>query len=295
MPLPNPSTEYPPNRVDNLLEGIEYVAGVDEAGRGPVLGPLVYCLFLCPLHNQSILKDDFKAADSKVITPEQRQTFFKNCLNDPDMSWMTRVLSPLDISDAMLRPQKYNLNELSFDTVYDLLSEAKRLGFKIKNLYVDTLGPPATYKDRLEARFEWLRGRVTVAPKADSLYPPVSAASIIAKVTRDYCLDQWVFEEGREPKSRVFGCGYPSDPLTVAWLGENVDSVYGFPDIVRFSWSSCQRILDEKAIAVKFAYEPEDQNTTNKKRKPTDNEPILVSKGALQFAKLKTVNEFIKQ
>lgn len=293
MPLPEPSVDYPPRRVDNILEGVEYVAGVDEAGRGPVLGPLVYGLFLCPVQDQSILKDDFKAADSKAITHEQRQAFFKQCMADENMCWLTRVLSPLDISDAMLRPQKYNLNELSYDTVYGLLEEARRLGFKIKHLYVDTLGPPASYKDRLESRFDWLKGRVTVAPKADALYPPVSAASIIAKVTRDYCLDKWVFEEGMEPKSRQFGCGYPSDPLTVRWLEDNVHPVHGFPDIVRFSWSSCQRILDDKAIPVAFAYEHADQPTagTLKKRKESDIENIRVPKGALQFARLAAVTE----
>lgn len=53
--------------------------------------------------------------------------------------------------------------------------------------------------------------------KADSLFPVVSAASIVAKVTRDSLLENWVFEENI-PYSRNFGCGYPGDPITVAWL-----------------------------------------------------------------------------
>jgi ribonuclease H2 subunit A len=289
MPLPEPSLEYPQSRVDNILEGVEYVAGIDEAGRGPVLGPLVYCLFLCPVHQQHILKSDFKAADSKVISHEERKVFFKKCIADPDMCWLTRVLSPVDISDAMLRPNKYNLNELSYDTVYSLLEEAFKLGFKVKHLFVDTLGPPASYKERLENRFtEKLRGgRVTVAPKADSLYPPVSAASIIAKVTRDDCLLRWSFPAHEiEIKSRDFGCGYPGDPLTVKWLHDHVHPVLGFPDIVRFSWSSSARILEEKAIPFLFAGEQIEVHPTVKKRKEQEQENVVLPQGALQFHKL---------
>lgn len=57
----------------------------------------------------------------------------------------------------------------------------------------------------------------------------------------------WMAEKG---SSADFGCGYPSDPSTVAWLKGNVDPVFGYSDIVRFSWSSCERILNEKAVKV---------------------------------------------
>jgi ribonuclease H2 subunit A len=58
---------------------------------------------------------------------------------------------------------------------------------------------------------------IVVESKADSTYPVVSAASICAKVTRDKVLAEWNFLEKRE-FSNVFGCGYPSDPKTKAWL-----------------------------------------------------------------------------
>lgn len=56
-----------------------------------------------------------------------------------------------------------------------------------------------------------------VRSKADSLFPVVSAASIVAKVTWDSLLENWVFEENL-PISWEFGCGYPGDPITIAWL-----------------------------------------------------------------------------
>ena len=273
MPVPPPSLDFPPVRLDNLLECTEYYLGVDEAGRGPVLGPLVYGLFLCPVQQSGRLKE-IGVADSKALNEAERENLFKKMLEDPDMSWVTRIISPLEISDSMLRVQKYNLNELSYDTVYSLLEQVLTR-VKVKTLFVDTLGPPKAYQQRLELRFPQLAGKIIVAPKADALYPPVSAASIIAKVTRDYCLKNWVFEDGPVPvKHRQFGCGYPGDPVTVKWLEDHVHEWHGFPDIVRFSWSSCQRILDEKAIKVVFDDEVLTEEAAGSKRKPSVHKTV---------------------
>ena len=63
------------------------------------------------------------------------------------------------------------------------------------------------------------------------------------------------------------------DPNTVQWLKRNMNSVFGFPEIVRFSWSSCSRILEESAVPVKW-YDPviEESNNSYKKR------PVQVQK-----------------
>jgi ribonuclease H2 subunit A len=39
------------------------------------------------------------------------------------------------------------------------------------------------------------------------------------------------------------GSGYPSDPKTKAWLQNNIDQTFGYPDFVRFSWKTCYHIL----------------------------------------------------
>jgi ribonuclease H2 subunit A len=63
-----------------------------------------------------------------------------------------------------------------------------------------------------------------------------------------------------------YGCGYPSDPATVAWLHRNMDPVFGYPDIVRFSWSSCDRILQDKAVPVEWPDEAEEDAFTKSYR-----------------------------
>lgn len=90
----------------------------------------------------------------------------------------------------------------------------------------------------------------TVSKQADKIYPVVSAASIIAKLTRDEKLELMAKEIGFAPKE--IGSGYPSDPITVKWLKQACDPNKGFPEIVRFSWSSAIRIMDDKSKKIEW-------------------------------------------
>jgi ribonuclease H2 subunit A len=86
--------------------------------------------------------------------------------------------------------------------------------------------------------------RFTVCTKADALYPVVGAASVMAKVTRDYELAMWPHRNPEVPLKGPLGSGYPSDPVTSAWLNANVDKIHVFHrTLVRYSWSSAQRVL----------------------------------------------------
>jgi len=84
-----------------------------------------------------------------------------------------------------------------------------------------------------------------VESKADDTYPVVSAASICAKVTRDKELKKFVYLEQGKKFSGDVGCGYPGDKVTRAWLKDHMDPVFGFPSIVRFSWKTSYKMLDD--------------------------------------------------
>jgi len=57
-------------------------AGIDEAGRGPVLGPMVYACCYFSKNNENILKSKFKFADSKALTEEQREKIYEKMCNN---------------------------------------------------------------------------------------------------------------------------------------------------------------------------------------------------------------------
>lgn len=226
------------------------ILGIDEAGRGPVLGPMVYAAAYCPKSQMQALHA-LGADDSKQLKKEERTTLRAKILGAGFVRTVETVLSAEMLSNMMLRRQKYNLNLISHDTALDLVQSALDAGANITEVYVDTVGPPEKYADKFRVRFPGL-AKVDVRKKADSTFRIVGAASIVAKTTRDAALEGWEFEERDVGASRVFGSGYPGDPETKKWMVKNIDSVFGYPNCVRFSWGTAKKLLEEHAVDVEW-------------------------------------------
>jgi ribonuclease H len=176
------------------IPGPACALGVDEAGRGPVLGPMVYGLFYLPLPlSDPLLRQTHHFDDSKVLTPIVRSNLMeKLCTPSTDLydscGWAVDVMSARDIGSNMMKPGSiYNLNAQAMDATIALIQGVYDRGVNVKEIFIDTIGNPATYQKKLERVFP--TAQVTVAKKADSLYPCVSAASVCAKVTRDAALE----------------------------------------------------------------------------------------------------------
>ncbi|KAM3732935.1 hypothetical protein ACB098_11G096200 [Castanea mollissima] len=212
------------------------IMGIDEAGRGPVLGPMVYGCLYCALSYQKTLSS-LNFADSKTLKEEKREELFENLKADESIGWAVDVIDPKELSAKMLKKNKINLNEISHDSAIGLVVRVLNLGVLLTEVYVDTVGDPEKYRAKLSERFPSIK--FVVAKKADSLYPVVSGASIVAKVTRDRAVRDWVLDETADNIQRNFGSGYPGDPETKAWLENHKHPIFGFPSLVRFSWGTC--------------------------------------------------------
>lgn len=252
------------------------VLGVDEAGRGPVLGPMVYSAFYLPLDlHHSLLAQKYKFDDSKVLTATVRANLMRLLCTQGNplfesCGWATKLLSARDISSGMMRPGigVYNLNAQAMDATIEIIRgvvEDRKVD--VKEVYIDTIGNPASYQQKLERIFPSLK--ITVAKKADSLYPCVSAASVAAKVTRDIALDvcyeaylaehhQTCGEQDGSAPPASWGSGYPSDSKCANWLRKNMDPVFGWGNECRFSWGTAKEMLESKGgIRVDW---PEDED-----------------------------------
>lgn len=266
--------------------------GVDEAGRGPVLGPMVYGVFYLPLElSDPLLRGAHHFDDSKVLTPAVRSGLMEKLCTpaapapspgaaaaEPDRlhshcGWATAALSARDISAGMLRPSAaYNLNMQAMDATVALVRGVLARGVNVREVYVDTVGQPAAYQKKLERVFPSVR--VTVAKKADSLYPCVSAASVCAKVTRDAALEALYGrhvvdaaaggEDDEEERSAgmAWGSGYPSDPRCVAWMKGNMHPVFGWGPECRFSWGTAKDMIEGKGSGVKVEWPVEEDGET---------------------------------
>jgi len=235
--------------------------GIDEAGRGPVLGPMVYGICFCPISMKEKLAN-LGFADSKTLKESDRDKLMKVIEENHDfIGWSIKIISSTSISNDMLKRCRLSLNQISHDAAIELTKKSIADGADIKEMFVDTVGPAEKYQEKLSYIFP--KVDVTVESKADAKFPCVSAASICAKVSRDRCIKQWKFTEleGTDKCDMPYGSGYPADPDTKKWLASVMDPVFGFPQFVRFSWSTASIITDKDAVAVSWEDEDDDENS----------------------------------
>ena len=209
------------------------IAGVDDAGRGPIIGPLVIA---------GVLIDEDKirelvsigVKDSKLLTPKQRSDLAEKIQRIASKISYDQ-LSPAEIDEVVLKAKK--LQKLNF-------LEAKSMAKVIADLrpeavWVDAsdVKPERYARHILDELPPDLRRIVLISEhKADRKYPIVSAASIIAKVKRDYEISKLWEEYGN------FGSGYVTDPKTIEFLKEWRRKHVDYPSIVRRSWKTIKEI-----------------------------------------------------
>lgn len=219
--------------------------GIDEAGRGPVLGAMTFGTCYWALSDDAAIEDSQKAIDdSKQLTDGQRAGLFERIAADDRMGWAVDVVSAEQLSAEMLMVSPTSLNAISFDATCRLIRRVLERGVNVSEAFVDTVGDPDSYRDRLTRAFDGAI-RFTVEKKADALYKCTGAASICAKVCRDLSLHRWVFEESPPTTDRDFGSGYPSDDICKRWLKRNAEKVFGFPSFCRFSWQTTKTALGD--------------------------------------------------
>jgi ribonuclease H2 subunit A len=220
---------------------------------------MVYGLLYLPLAlHHSLLAETHHFDDSKVLTPVVRSSLMETlCTPSSDLyaacGWATKVMSARDIGEGMLRPVGvYNLNAQAMDATVELIKNVLAQGVNVKEIYIDTIGSPIVYQKKLERIFPACQ--ITVAKKADSLYPCVSAASVCAKVTRDAALDvcaEAIVGAGGEGG---WGSGYPSDARCSGWLKRTMDPVFGWGSETRFSWGTAKELLETKSAPLKVEW-----------------------------------------
>ncbi len=212
---------------------MKVIAGIEEAGRGPVIGPMVMVGLTIAEEDEHKLKD-IGAKDSKLLSPLQREDLYDSIMQIVKKHKIV-ILSPQDVDNAVLS-RTSNLNHLESDTTIKILNELS----PDKALIDCPSNNTTAYAGRIRASLKKKTMELVVEHKADVHYPIVSAASIIAKVTRDAEI-----EKIKKEIKINFGSGYPSDPLTQRFLREQYNNPQ-FSHLFRKSWASYQALLPKK-------------------------------------------------
>lgn len=248
------ASEVPPKILDEGRPDV--VLGIDEAGRGPVLGPMIYgAAYWLLSEDEEICKLGYD--DSKALSKDKRDGFFKGIVKDNAhrIGWVMRVIAASEIAGQSLARNPFSLNQLSHAAAIEMIQHALKMGVNVRKVFVDTVGHPGHYESLLDRTFAGRGIEFTVRKKADSLYPVVSAASIVAKVTRDHLIEDWKFHEpcvqvAAEGAQCEMGSGYPGDERTKRWLKAHTNPVFGFPSLVRFNWSTAQELIKTHSLAI---------------------------------------------
>jgi ribonuclease H2 subunit A len=151
------------------------LVGIDEAGRGSVLGPLVYGLAFWSVCDEPSIPKQFN--DSKQLSEDQRTRLMDVIVDNPAIGFAARVIHASEISRNMLRVRPCNLNQMSFEAVFEMIRCLIGFGVKIRTCYIDTIGNPEHYKQRLRNTFG-TGIEFVVESKCDANYAPCSAASV---------------------------------------------------------------------------------------------------------------------
>jgi ribonuclease HII len=205
------------------------VCGIDDAGKGPVLGPMI--LAGVSIKEEEITKlKEIGVKDSKLLTPQQRKKIYSNIVK-VIKNYKIIKISPKEIDEAVLS-KNTNLNWLEADKMAEIINYLKS-----DKSIIDCPSP------NISKFSNYLKNKITIKTeliaehKAERFFP-VGAASILAKVTRD--------EEIEKIQKMIpydIGSGYPSDPRTQKFLKEHSNE---YPDIFRKSWATYSNNKEEK-------------------------------------------------
>ncbi len=226
------------------------LCGGDEAGRGALLGPLV--ISLVAARKGAIGKfSKIGVRDSKLLSRTRREMLYE-AINDIASDVEVGLITPAQINEAMAND--VSLNELEathFAQLFDRIEGdvdilyldspdviADRFGVRV-NMASKRPTKPAGMK-QLKKAAEVNYTKIVAEHKADSRYAVVSAASIIAKVTRDKAMDAISAEIGID-----LGSGYPSDEVTINAVKKNLDNG-NLLKHVREHWATMANIKQSK-------------------------------------------------
>ena len=215
--------------------------GIDDAGRGPILGPMFLAGVLIKKEDEKALKE-LGARDSKLIRHVERIKLARE-IKEKIISFNIQESSPKEIDLAV---ETINLNTLEAKKAAEIINQLNDNNSQIKVIVDCPSVNLVTWKKTMIGFIKNPKNlEIHCEHKADFNHPVVSAASILAKVEREKSVEILKQQYGN------IGSGYPSDPYTKAFLEKNKEMLKT-TDIVRKSWATWKNLIGEPIIKKKL-------------------------------------------
>jgi len=209
------------------------ITGIDEAGRGAVLGPLVIAGVTVRKEDEEKLRD-MGCKDSKVLKPKKREELAEKIEKVAANIIVLRV-QPCTIDDY--RASGQNLDMIEAMKMAQIITMNDDPG----TVYVDALSSnPKGFEKKIVGYMKGKKADMVVKNYMDESVVVVSAASIVAKVERDKAI-----EDLKKASGVDFGVGYPHDKRTTDFIESFVKEKKELPSFVRRSWMTTQNIIEK--------------------------------------------------
>ena len=209
------------------------VIGIDEAGRGPVIGPMVVCAIKLPKADYNILKK-LGVDDSKKLSKIKRQKIYQLILKESEINNWKIFVNICKASEIDIGREKMNINELEINLFSESIQQISNaedndeIFLDACDVNEDRFG--ISVRNKLGSL--WENSIIISKHKMDQMNLAVGAASIIAKVVRD----EEILRIGNKLDFQI-GSGYPSDPVTIIAVQKMISSEYPH-DELRWSWAT---------------------------------------------------------
>jgi len=208
------------------------ISGVDEAGRGPVMGPLVVA-GVSFANDLDLIKIGVK--DSKKCTTKKRE-FLAKKIKELASSYEVLIIHASDIDDML---KVMTLNEVEVNAFSKVISKLRPDKCYVDSVDVNNKRFAINILSKIPFKIE-----IISKHKADEIYPIVGAASILAKTIRD----EQVRDIGKELNKKLklpIGSGYPADKITQVFLKTWLKKYRNLPPHTRYSWKTSKKLLRE--------------------------------------------------
>jgi ribonuclease HII len=217
---------------------MEFTLGIDDAGRGPVIGPMILAGVLIDKKTEAELKK-LGVKDSKQLTQKRRE-FLEKIIKEKSETFEVVLSHPAEIDGSNAKGIK--LNELEAIKIAKIINKINKEDKKIK-VIIDCPSPSIIkWQDFLKTKIKNLSNlEISCEHKADKRHTSVAAASVLAK-----CVREKEMTKLKEKYGEGIGSGYTSDSSTQRFL-EKYAQKYQDKGIFRKTWATWKRVASKAA------------------------------------------------
>ncbi|CAD8197774.1 unnamed protein product [Paramecium pentaurelia] len=271
----NISIDELPQNLEDLKTNSEWILGIFEAGRGPLIGPIIIAGCFWPINNHNyIVKQCSLSLNKQFYQNQTESSEIISKLKGQALQFETIEISAQKLSTKILAYTPSDLNEISLNYTIQLIKNILSKGYKIIECYINPIGFKENLNELLKKGLGFENNDLKFIV---GIHQTIIAAQIVAMQERNARLLQ--IQQDIYPSGQM-GSGYPSDNQTREFLSKVSIPFFIYPEEIRFAWQTISASFKQKAISIEYMSE---ENWTKQTKEQFIENPSSLEYGGLHF------------